>query len=342
MVLIQELKCRYPSAEILYIGSFQGPEKKLVTDGGIAFCAIFTGKLRRYFSWKNFVDFPKFFLGIFQATWILFRFQPDLIFSKGGYVSLPVALGAFLNRKKLVLHESDVVPGLANKIAAKFSSLICVSFSETTQYFSGKNCVITGNPVRPDLIEGKEKNARIITGFKDSLPVLLIMGGSQGSKKINTFLFEHINEILEKFQLVHLTGKNNLIDTAFLQEKYHLKPQYAQRYYSQEFAQDELKDFYALSDVIISRAGASSLSEISYIQKPALLIPLGTQASRGDQIRNAKVFVQDHLAVITFEDDLRIETFLGTIQTLLQKKQNPWKNYEFPQRKILDHLEKLL
>jgi UDP-N-acetylglucosamine--N-acetylmuramyl-(pentapeptide) pyrophosphoryl-undecaprenol N-acetylglucosamine transferase len=308
-----------PQLEILYIGGVNGMEQAMIAEIDVPFVAITCGKLRRYFSWKNFVDFFKVPVGIIQSLAILLKFRPDVIFCKGGFVSFPVAVAGWMLRIPVVLHESDVSPGLANSLCARFASVICVSFEESKKYFGKKKkTVVTGNPVRRELIYADKEAGLEFLHFTPALPVVLIMGGSSGAEFINKLAWRNLEYLLQHYQIAHLCGRNNVqLSNELLQ---HLKPEHHKnlsRYRAFEFLENELKDVYAAADVIVSRAGAISLAELDFFEKPVILIPLGTAASRGDQILNAEVFAKDHLAKVLHEGEFSDLEFMDDIHELM-------------------------
>ncbi len=249
--------------------------------------------MRRYFSFENFIDFFKVPIGIFQSYFILRKWKPDIVFSKGGYVSLPVILGARLLKIKIIIHESDVIPGLANKIASRFADIICLSFQESKKYFkkSSSKIEITGNPIRKKLLNGKKEKALEFTNFNTDKPIILVIGGSQGSEQINKLLLKSLNQLLEKFQIIHVCGVGKKWNKNEL-GKYKINENLLNSFKQIEFAGEELGDLFAVSDLVISRAGANTLAEIALNKKKALIIPLGKDFSRGDQIINADIFAK--------------------------------------------------
>lgn len=291
IAVIEELKERYSGAkktdhrglEILYIGSHRGPERELCRRYGVNFVSIATGKLRRYFSWENFVDPFRIIKGVFDAWFILRKFRPEVVLSKGGFVSFPVVLAAWTLRVPIVLHEADAEPGLANRLCARFARVICVSWSETMRFFSGKKILWTGMPVRREVVRGVRSRGLQFLHFDDLKPILLVMGGSSGAKNINTLIWKCLDALTEKYNVVHVTGQR--IDESFVKNLMRRKKSYR----SYPYLNDELFDVYAASDVVVSRAGASALAELCVLAKPCVLIPLGTAQSRGDQIVNAGI-----------------------------------------------------
>jgi UDP-N-acetylglucosamine--N-acetylmuramyl-(pentapeptide) pyrophosphoryl-undecaprenol N-acetylglucosamine transferase len=307
----------------LYIGGRRGMERELIAPLGILYKEIHAGKLRRYFSWKNLLDFFKVPIGIAQSFFILRGFKPSAVFCKGGYVCFPVAVAARMLGIPVILHESDVVPGLANKLSASFASRICVSFEESKKYFPAKRTVVTGNPIRKDLITGNVEDGRAFTGFNDRHPVILFVGGSQGAESINELVWNNLDELLSRYQVAHICGGNRVKEPYELQKL--LKPEnrpHLGRYRAFGFVGREMKDLYALSDLIVSRAGAITLSEIGFFGKPAILIPLGREASRGDQIDNAAVFAKRHDAVVLTEGGFTAEEFFNAADRLMKSGQS--------------------
>lgn len=264
---------------MLYIGSRGGMDKKLVLDEGLRFEGIFCGKLRRYFSWQNFVDFLKIPVGVVQSLVLLWRFKPAVIFSKGGYVSVPVCVAGFILRVPIICHESDLRPGLANRIIFKLAKKVCLSFEESRRFYDGEKVLVTGTPIRSRVLNGDGEFAKRFAGLQLRKPVLLIMGGSQGAAEINGLVEDILAELLERFEVIHMCGKGNL------------RPDLETDGYRQfEFLANELCDFYALADVVVSRGGANSLAELAILKKKAVILPLGDRASRGDQIDNAEIY----------------------------------------------------
>ncbi len=290
--------------EVFYIGS-NGLEKPLVEAQGIRFEAVATGKLRRYFSVKNFFDLFKIGLGLVQAFFILAKERPDAVFSKGGFVAVPVAWAAWLLRIPVVSHESDVTPGLANRLIAPIARRIVYTFPETGKYLQGKPSTHVGTPVRRELLEGDRRRGAEFCSFDpgETLPTFLFMGGSQGAQRINDALKAILPWLLETSRVVHLTGKGKGL--AFKHS----------RYKGFEFVGNELKDIFALSDYVVSRAGANSIFEFLALRKPMLLIPL-EQGSRGDQVINAESFAAKGWAKIQRETMLSPETLKAALAGL--------------------------
>jgi UDP-N-acetylglucosamine--N-acetylmuramyl-(pentapeptide) pyrophosphoryl-undecaprenol N-acetylglucosamine transferase len=291
-----------------YVGS-SGIEKELATKAGLPFHEIKTGKLRRYFSWQNFVDVFRLGFGFIQALILVMRYKPTVVFSKGGFVAVPITIAAWVFGVPVVTHESDFSPGLANKIITPFSRKILFTFPETAQYLPVEKAVWVGTPVRSELFTGDSEKGKAFCGFeKNQKPVLLVMGGSQGAQRINDALKVVLPELLKTFNVVHLTGRGKQI--GFTQEGYK----------GFEFVGPELKDVFAASDVVVSRAGANSIFELLALKKPMLLIPLEV-GSRGDQILNAKSFVKSEWAVTLSEANMTPELFRSTITQLFSDSQ---------------------
>jgi UDP-N-acetylglucosamine--N-acetylmuramyl-(pentapeptide) pyrophosphoryl-undecaprenol N-acetylglucosamine transferase len=281
----------------------------------IKYIAISSGKMRRYFSWQNFLDFFRFFWGIHQAKIVLKKFGPKVVFSKGGFVSFPVTKAAKKLGIPVVLHESDVSPGLANRLAMKSADKICVSFEETKKYIAPKllkRVLVTGNPVRESVLNGDKPRGYEFTGLMHKKPVILVIGGSSGAMQLNELVWGCLDKLLNKFQIVHLVGRGNL-------HKCFDKKGYAQF----EYLDKELKDIYAISDLVISRGGANALFELALLGKKVLIIPLSHRASRGDQFDNAEVFVHK-LGWGLLAGDIGKEDFIKTIERAI--KEHPHKD----------------
>lgn len=293
--------------DTFYIGSHNGIEREMIkTLDHVDYFPISSGKLRRYFDWKNFTDPFKVIKGVWDAYRILKQQQPNIIFSKGGFVSVPVAIAAKLCKIPIVLHESDLTPGLANKISMKFADHLFVTFSQTATYFPKDQVTIIGSIIRENLFSGSPENALQFTGLSSDKPTLLVMGGSLGSQALNTAIRNNLSELLKQFQIIHLTGKGLLDDSIQLTG-----------YVQYEFLTDELTDILALSDYVISRAGANSIFEFLALSLPMLLIPLSEQASRGDQVLNADYFEKQGYAIVLQEENLTNETLLQEVHRLV-------------------------
>lgn len=298
--------------DVHYIGSEQGIEKELIGEAfpQVPFYGIASGKLRRYFSVKNFTDPFRVLAGVMQAFRVIKKVKPQVIFSKGGFVSVPVVMAAKMAGIPVVIHESDVTPGLANKIALPFASHIFTIFEETLQHLPQEKATCTGSIIRQELFSGNKAKGLAACGFTTRKPVLLVMGGSLGSVVLNDALRHNLPELLQNFQIIHLCGKGNA-DQAL-----NTMPGYKQF----EYVTTELPNLLHAADVIVSRAGSNSIFEFLALHKPMLLIPLSAQKSRGDQILNAKLFNKQGYAEVLEEEALTKETFMKSLHTLTSRK----------------------
>ena len=296
--------------QVTYIGSYTGIEKQLIEDLGITYYGISSGKLRRYKSWKNLTDPFRVIAGYFQSRKLIRKIKPDIIFSKGGFVSVPVVLAASHKHIPVIIHESDMTPGLANKIAMRGATKICCNFPETLKYLPKDKAVLTGTPIRQELLNGNREAGRQFCGFTADKPVLMIIGGSLGAASINDHVRKILPELLKEFQVIHLCGKGKMDESLNGTEGY---VQY-------EYIKEELPDLFALSDVVISRAGANAICEISALHKPNLLIPLSANASRGDQILNARSFEKQGFSMVLEEEEITDEKLLDTIHQLYKNR----------------------
>ncbi len=290
--------------EIHYIGTRTGMERQLIETQGIPYHTISAGKLRRYFDFKNLTDIINISKGFFQAVNIITKVKPDIVFSKGGFVSCPVVWAAWFNKIPVIIHESDFTPGLANKLSMPFAEKICFTFPETRQYIKNNKGILTGIPVRESLYSGNPATGRELCGFTADKPVLMIIGGSQGSGVLNSIVRLSLEELLKEFQICHICGKGG-VDA-------NLKGITG---YSQfEYVNEELPHLFSMADLIVARAGSTSLFEILALKKPNLLIPLSKLVSRGDQILNARSFEKQGFSRVLMEEDLNREAFLENIR----------------------------
>lgn len=296
--------------DIHYIGSYEGMEKKLIEDCGIPYYGISSGKLRRYFDIKNFSDPFKVLKGYGQARKLLKKLKPDVVFSKGGFVSVPVVFAAKHCHIPAIIHESDITPGLANKLAIPNAYKVCCNFPETLKYLPADKAILTGSPIRSELLSGNRQHALDYCHLTDDKPVILVVGGSSGSLFINEIVRGILPELLKTYQVIHLCGKGNL------DKSLHGTAGYAQF----EYANQELSDMFALADIVISRAGANSICELLALHKPNILIPLSANASRGDQILNAKSFEQQGFSMVIEEENLSNVVLLDAVQKLYENR----------------------
>ena len=309
IALIPALKER--GYQICYIGSYEGIEKRLIGELGIPYYGISTGKLRRYFDPKNFSDPFRVLKGYRESRQLLRKLEPDIIFSKGGFVSVPVVAAAGRSGIPAIIHESDMTPGLANRLCIRYAKLICCNFPETAENLPHSKAVVTGTPIRPELLSGNAEKGADFCGFDASRPVLMVIGGSLGAASVNQNIRNILPDLLKEFQVIHLCGKGKLDSS--LDET----PGYVQF----EYIQDELADLFALADIVVSRAGANAICEISALAKPNLLIPLSASASRGDQILNARSFEKQGFSMVLEEEEITPERLLETIRSLYEKRE---------------------
>ncbi|WP_108024168.1 undecaprenyldiphospho-muramoylpentapeptide beta-N-acetylglucosaminyltransferase [Melghirimyces profundicolus] len=297
--------------DVGYIGSHDGIERQLIQPfGKVKYYGISTGKLRRYFDWNNFNDPFRVLKGIGEAYRILRKEKPDVVFSKGGFVSVPVVIGGWMNGVPVVIHESDLTPGLANRLAIPFATRVCTTFPETTQHLKAEKGVYVGALVREELKRGKADEGRRICGFTADTPVLLIMGGSLGSRNINRMVHRTLPSLLQNFQIAHICGKGN-VDPSME------RPGYRQF----EYLTKELPHMLAMADGVISRAGSNAIFELLALKKPMLLIPLSKSASRGDQVLNARSFKRKGYAEVLEEEELNEKRFLRHLSSLFENKE---------------------
>ena len=298
--------------DIHYIGSYNGMERKLIEDLNIPYHGISSGKLRRYFDLKNFTDPFRVIKGMGEAKKLMKELKPDVVFSKGGFVTVPVVFAAKSCNIPVIIHESDMTPGLANKLELPKASRVCCNFPETKDMFPEGKAVVTGTPIRKELFNGNAVDAINFCGFTDNKPVILIVGGSSGSAVINRAIRENIDKLLERFNVIHLCGKDNL------DHSLDNKPGYAQY----EYIKKELSSMLALADLVISRAGANAICELLALRKPNILIPLSAAASRGDQILNARSFERQGFSMVLEEEEITESTLLNAIRELYQNRES--------------------
>ena len=296
--------------DIQYIGSYTGIEKELIEPFNIPYHGISSGKLRRYFSMQNFTDPFRVLKGFSQARKLLKELKPDVIFSKGGFVSVPVVLAAKKLGIPTICHESDITPGLANKLAIPSATKVCCNFPETLENLPADKAVLTGSPIRQELLSGNKLAAMDLCDFSADKPVILVIGGSLGSVIVNNAVRDALPELLENFNVIHLCGKGK-IDDSF---------NYIKGYAQFEYIKNELRDIFALSDIVISRAGANAICELLALRKPNLLIPLSLNASRGDQILNARSFEKQGFSMVLEEEELTKDSLIASVTKLYENK----------------------
>lgn len=310
--------------EISYIGSYEGIEKGLIEAQKIPYYGISSGKLRRYFDVKNFSDPFKVVKGYFQSVHLLKKIKPDVVFSKGGFVSVPVVLAAKHCKIPAIIHESDITPGLANKLAIPSATKVCYNFPETLSYLPEEKAVLTGSPIRQELLSGNPTDAMRLCRFRSSdKAAILIIGGSTGSRAINTAIRDLLPELLKRYNIIHLCGKGNL------DESLNDVDGYAQF----EYANRELADMFALASLVISRAGANAICELLALRKPNILIPLSAAASRGDQILNANSFRSSGYSYVLQEEEVTNTALLEAINHVFAHKDDYVEAMEKSNRK---------
>lgn len=290
--------------EIHYIGTENGMEApKMRSVQGVIYHAVKSGKLRRYHSWQNFTDPFRVVAGAFQSARLMGRIRPDVVFSKGGFVAVPVVFGAWLHRVPVLCHESDLTPGLANRLCRPFAKRFATTFPECAQAL-GKKAEMTGTPLRPELFQGSRDAGLRMFGFAGQKPVLLMMGGSSGAQSVNKALRGALPMLTETFDIAHICGKGNL------EPSLEGTPGYCQI----EFLDAELPDALAAADLVLSRAGANALGEFQHLGRPMLLVPYPKGAGRGDQILNAASMKSRGLCHVLPQEEMNPETLAKALQ----------------------------
>ena len=308
IALIPELQKR--GYEIHYIGSKEGIEKDLIKNFDIPYYGISSGKLRRYFDVKNFTDPFRIMKGFSEADKIIKQVRPAVVFSKGGFVTVPVVKAAKHRHVPCVLHESDISPGLANRLCLSSASIICANFPETLEHLPQDKAHLTGTPIRGELFAGNRLKGLDFCNFSAQKPVILVIGGSLGSVRVNEAVREILPKLLENYQVIHLCGKGKI------DESLAGTPGYVQY----EYIQKELCDLLDAADFVISRAGANAICELLALHKPNILIPLSLEASRGDQILNARSFENQGFSYVIQEEELTSERLLEAVRYVDENK----------------------
>ena len=294
--------------DVHYIGTKSGIERTLIEPmEGVTYHAVSSGKLRRYFDWKNFTDPFRVIAGAFQSIGIIGKLKPNIVFSKGGFVSVPVVFGGALCGVPVVMHESDITPGLANKLCKPFAKAVCTTFPECAKLL-GQKAVQTGTPLREQIFSGTRERGLKLAGFDGSKPVLMMIGGSLGAQTVNAVLREALPALTPKFDVLHVCGKGNKAP------ELENTPGYRQF----EYLSDELPDAFACADIVLSRAGSNSLSELMALCKPALLIPY--HSGRGDQLLNANSLKARGLAHVMVQSDLNAQSLPPAIDALWEDR----------------------
>lgn len=296
--------------DVSYIGSMKGIESELIKNiDSVDYYGISTGKLRRYMSIENFKDPFRIVKGVFEAYNLIRKIKPDVVFSKGGFVSVPVVIGAKLNKVPIIIHESDITPGLANRISLPLATNICVTFPETLDHIKSDKATYVGAIIREELRSGNASQGLELLQFVNNKPIILVMGGSLGSKKINGTIRNNLPKLLAQYQVVHICGKGQLDPSIHLDG-----------YQQFEYIHDELPNVIASADIVVTRAGSNSIFEFLALHKPMLLIPLSRAASRGDQILNAESFQKAGFAEVLMEEDLTDESFIQSLESLISRR----------------------
>lgn len=308
IALIRRL--REEGYDIHYIGSYQGIEKELIEKIGIPYYGISSGKLRRYFDIKNFRDPFRVLKGYREAKELIKKLKPDVVFSKGGFVAVPVVISAHKNKIPTIIHESDMSPGLANKICIKFSDKICVNFPETLDYLPKEKAVVTGTPIRKELFSGNKIKGLDFCGLTSNKPIIMVVGGSTGAAALNEAVRNLLPTLLKQFQVIHLCGKGKT-DIAY---------DNMSGYVQYEYISNELPNIFAAADLILSRAGANAICELLAMKKPNILVPLTAAASRGDQILNAESFERQGFSYVIKEEELTNETLIRGVKFVMENR----------------------
>ncbi len=318
----EQLKVQYPHCEFLYIGTksqMSDVAEAAMAQMDIPTINITTGKMRRYFSVEYFIDFFRIPWGVIQSLWHLLIFMPDAVFSKGGYASVPVVVAAWLYRIPILTHESDAVPGWANRICGKLSRYVAISFADTKKYFLARKTVMTGNPIRTVMTQGDRMRGYQRWNFSESRPVIFVVGGSQGSQRINEALIRILPDLSPFAQVLHVTGPDHYQGLLPLVGEMGFKSG-RRRYFMAPFLhREEMADAYAMADVVIARAGANTITELAANHKVAILVPLVGSANN-HQAMNAYSAAKAGGALVLEESNLGSSLFFERINKILHDR----------------------
>ena len=306
IAIAQNLKNELSDVQFIWFGTIKGPEKKLVMAEDILFYQILSGKLRRYFSFRNFLDFFLIFFGFIQSLLLLIKIKPDIIVSAGSYVAVPVGIAAWILRLPQLIHQQDLQPGLVNKILNYFAQRISISFPEEAIYFNSTKTVYTGNPVRKSIFEGNRDKAKELLGLEANLPVVLVVGGGTGALHLNQLIIGALPELLTFCQIIHITGKNKKFSPLAIKDM-------SSRYHQFDFLVNEIPDILALADLVVTRAGMGFLTELSALGKACIIIPLPAS----QQELNASYFCEKKAAFCLEQNILSSQSLVQDLKDLL-------------------------
>ena len=304
VAVYEKIKKDQPKTDFLFVGSKTGPERKVIEGYKIPFVEISSGKLRRYFNWSNFIDPFKIFLGFLQSLVIIIKFKPQVVMVAGSFIGVPVAWAAFLLRVPVLIHQQDIIAGLANKLMANCAKKITVSFEQSLKDFAAAKTILTGNPVREEFYACNPKRGQEIFSLKEGLPMLLILGGGTGSQRLNELVEKSLADLLQFSQIIHITGSGKKVEAT------------AENYHQFEFLTNEMTDAICAADLVITRAGMSTLSELIVLAKPIIIIPM----PESHQEFNAGYFQKNNAAMVLSELSLNEEIFVSAIKELFFEK----------------------
>jgi UDP-N-acetylglucosamine--N-acetylmuramyl-(pentapeptide) pyrophosphoryl-undecaprenol N-acetylglucosamine transferase len=318
VAVARKIREKVPEVEFYFIGPKGKMEDDIMGRENIPIRNIMTGKLRRYFSLQNVVDFFKIPVGIIKSLWLLFVLMPDAIFSKGGYASFPVVVAGWLYRVPILIHESDSNPGLANSMLGKFSDRVAVAYAEAEKYFPAAQVVLTGNPLSANIDKGDADRARQTFNLTESRKVIYVTGGSQGAKSINDRILRILPQLMHKYQVIHQTGENNFEEVTRMAGELGFKAG-RDGYYPIAFIKENIEDVFAVADLVISRSSATTISEIAANKKPAILIPLENSAS-DHQRMNAYSLARIGGCVVMEENNMGEHMLLQKIDEIMESE----------------------